>query len=112
MIGGVLVSVVGYYTPFMIGGMFIFTIGMGLLSTLKVDTSIGLWVGYQIIPGLGVGICLQVLYCLNLADLATSHLSASCGFSPRHSYSYHTRYILSATRWDAVHLSGPICFGK
>jgi MFS transporter, DHA2 family, glioxin efflux transporter len=57
--GGVLVTVLGYFTPFMIGGMAVFTVGTGLLSTLAVDTSFGKWFGYQILAGAGLGICLQ-----------------------------------------------------
>jgi MFS family permease len=60
MAGGILVTVLGYFTPFMIGGMAIFTIGVGLLSTLAVDTSFGKWFGYQIVAGAGLGVCLQV----------------------------------------------------
>lgn len=57
---GILVTVLGYFTPFMIGGMSIFTIGLGLLSTLAVDTPFGKWFGYQILAGAGLGGCLQV----------------------------------------------------
>jgi MFS family permease len=60
MAGGILVTVLGYFTPFMIGGMAIFTIGVGLLSTLAVDTSFGKWFGYQVVAGAGLGVCLQV----------------------------------------------------
>jgi hypothetical protein len=59
--GGILVTVLGYFTPFMIGGMAIFTVGAGLLSTLSPDTSFGRWFGYQVLAGAGLGICLQVL---------------------------------------------------
>ena len=58
--GGVLVTVLGYFTPFMIGGMALFTIGCGLLSTLAVDTPFGNWFGYQVLAGAGLGVCLQV----------------------------------------------------
>jgi hypothetical protein len=60
IVGGVLVSIVGYYTPFMICGMALFTIGCGLLSTLSVDSSFGVWFGYQIVTGFGMGMCVQV----------------------------------------------------
>jgi len=58
--GGVLVTVLGYYTPFMIAGTCIFTIGCGLLSTFTPDSSFGTWFGYQVLAGAGIGICLQV----------------------------------------------------
>jgi Fungal trichothecene efflux pump (TRI12) len=59
--GGIMVTVVGYYTPSMIAGMAIFCIGCGLLSTLSPDTSLGKWFGYQVLAGAGIGSCLQVL---------------------------------------------------
>ena len=34
-------------------------IGAGLISTFKVDTSTGIWIGYQIILGFGIGLGLQ-----------------------------------------------------
>ncbi len=36
------------------------TIGAGLLTTLQVDTGEGKWIGYQIIYGFGLGLCMQV----------------------------------------------------
>jgi hypothetical protein len=60
MTGGILVTLLGYFTPFMIGGMSVFTVGIGLLSTLHVDTSFGMWFGYQVLAGAGLGVCLQV----------------------------------------------------
>lgn len=60
IVGGILVTVLGYFTPFMIAGMALFTIGSGLLSTLAPETSFGKWFGYQVLSGVGLGICLQV----------------------------------------------------
>ena len=58
--GGALVTILGYYTPFMIGGTCVFTIGCGLLSTFTPDIPFGKWFGYQVLAGAGLGICLQV----------------------------------------------------
>jgi Fungal trichothecene efflux pump (TRI12) len=60
VIGGGLVTVIGYYTPFMIVGQALFAIGAGLLSTLSVNSSTGEWFGYQVIAGVGIGMSLQV----------------------------------------------------
>ena len=30
------------------------------MSTLKVDSSIGTWIGYQILAGAGAGACVQI----------------------------------------------------
>jgi hypothetical protein len=61
VIGGGLVTVIGYFTPFMIVGQALFTIGCGLLSTLSVTSSTGEWFGYQVLAGVGLGMSLQVL---------------------------------------------------
>ncbi|KAL8824277.1 MAG: hypothetical protein Q9191_005162 [Dirinaria sp. TL-2023a] len=59
IITGILVSRIGYYTPFMIVGVCITAIGAGLLNALEVNTSEGKWIGYQIMYGFGMGLCFQ-----------------------------------------------------
>lgn len=59
IIGGVLAAYVGYYTPFLLASSVLTSIGAGLLSTLKVDSTIGYWFGYQVILSAGVGIGAQ-----------------------------------------------------
>lgn len=49
----------GYYTPFMLIGSVFMAVGVGLLSTLKVNSGHSAWIGYQIIYGLGVGFGMQ-----------------------------------------------------
>jgi hypothetical protein len=60
ILSGVLVHRVGYYTPFMIAGVCISSVGAGLLTTLQIDTSTPRLVGYQILYGCGLGLSLQV----------------------------------------------------
>lgn len=60
LISGFLVSWIGYYTPFLIFGVSLVSIGSGLLTTLEIHTSTGKWVGYQIIYGFGLGCAAQV----------------------------------------------------
>jgi MFS family permease len=71
IIGGFLISIVGYVPPFMIIGNAIMAVGAGLLTTLDVDTPIGKWLGFQVIAGIGCGLNLQV-YLLK-SDLTNSH---------------------------------------
>ncbi|RFU29507.1 hypothetical protein B7463_g6846, partial [Scytalidium lignicola] len=52
---GLLVSRIGYYTPFMIFGICLTAIGAGLLTTLEVGTTEGKWIGFQILYGFGLG---------------------------------------------------------
>lgn len=56
---GQLVSRIGYYTPFMIFGVCITAIAAGLYTTLQVDTKEGMWIGFQILYGFGLGSCTQ-----------------------------------------------------
>ena len=41
-------------------GSAIFTVGAGLLYTLKVNSSAGIWIGYQILTGIGAGASVQI----------------------------------------------------
>lgn len=59
IIGGVFVSVTGYYTPMMLALPPIASIGAGLMTTWTVDVSTGKWIGYQILFGLGIGLGMQ-----------------------------------------------------
>lgn len=56
---GGLTQKIGYYTPFMILGSCLMAIGTGLLTTWNMNTSSGMWIGYQILIGLGVGCIMQ-----------------------------------------------------
>ncbi|OQE39277.1 hypothetical protein PENCOP_c007G02408 [Penicillium coprophilum] len=58
--GGITNSKIGYYTPLAIIGSCIMSVGAGLLSTFQVDTGEGKWIGYQIVYGIGLGLCFQI----------------------------------------------------
>ena len=53
------ITLLGYFTPFIIFSSILMAIGAGLLSTFRVDTGSGQWIGYQIIAGCGVGLGIQ-----------------------------------------------------
>nr|GAT55040.1 major facilitator superfamily transporter [Mycena chlorophos] len=60
LVAGGVVTVVGYYTPFMILSSVLMGVGSGLLSTFtSTGTNHSHWIGYQIIYGLGVGFGMQ-----------------------------------------------------
>lgn len=59
IIGGVFVSVTGYYTPMIYALPPIASVGAGLMTTWTVDVSTGKWIGYQILVGLGIGLGMQ-----------------------------------------------------
>ncbi|KAI0836436.1 putative efflux pump antibiotic resistance protein [Hypoxylon sp. FL0890] len=52
---GVIISKVGYYTPFFFLSSILMPIGAGLLTTLTPATGHTKWIGYQVIFGLGLG---------------------------------------------------------
>ncbi|TVY28470.1 Efflux pump [Lachnellula hyalina] len=59
LIGGGLVTAVGYYTPFLILSSVVTAVGAGMLSTLKTNSRIGEWLGYQILLSAGAGLGAQ-----------------------------------------------------
>ena len=59
MLAGGLVTVLGYYTPFMLISSVLMAIGAGLLCTLEVSSGSPKWIGYQFIFGAGVGFGMQ-----------------------------------------------------
>lgn len=58
-LSGQLVGWLGYYTPFTMASSCFITIGAGLISTFTTYTGSGMWIGYQILLGFGVGLGLQ-----------------------------------------------------
>ena len=59
VVGG-LITALGPYNPPMWAGVIIFTVGSGMIYTLKVSSSAGTWIGYQILAGVGAGACVQI----------------------------------------------------
>ena len=56
---GIIVTNVGYYTPFMIAMSVIMSIGAGLLTTFTPTTPHQQWISYQFIFGFGLGLGMQ-----------------------------------------------------
>lgn len=50
---------IGYYVPVMLFGPIPASIGAGMLTTLSPDSPKGLWIGFQILYGLGLGCAFQ-----------------------------------------------------
>lgn len=55
------VTRLGYYLPSAVTGTILSAIGSGLMSLFKPHTSMGKWIGYQIIAGVGRGCALQMV---------------------------------------------------
>lgn len=56
---GILVTKIGYYAPFMIVSSVLMSIGAGLITTWKVNTGHSMWIGYQVVFGIGLGLGMQ-----------------------------------------------------
>ena len=59
MSSGIVITRVGYYTPFMLAGVCFMSVGAGLLTTLQPDTPSSHWIGYQFLYGWGLGLTFQ-----------------------------------------------------
>ncbi|KAJ7809511.1 iron permease [Mycena olivaceomarginata] len=53
---GVLITIMGKYRPINWIGWAISIVGFGLVSTFREDSSVGKWVGYQLVGGIGLGL--------------------------------------------------------
>jgi Major Facilitator Superfamily len=60
ILSGGLTNRLGYYTQFIWLSAIIMPIGAGLLSTLKVDSGHAMWIGYQVLLGMGIGLGMQM----------------------------------------------------
>lgn len=60
MISGIGTTVGGYYTPFLYLSTVIMAIGCGMISTWEVDSNSAMYLGWQAMAGLGIGLGLQV----------------------------------------------------
>ncbi|KAK1759646.1 putative transporter [Echria macrotheca] len=77
---GGLVTVVGYYNPFILPCMVLFCVGSAMLSTLTLTSPIREWFGYQVIAGLGIGVGFQtgVLVVQNVIPLEWIPVATAC----------------------------------
>jgi MFS family permease len=62
-VGGLIVNIVGYYTPLMFVGSAFLTVGSGLCTMFTVNSGNPQWIGYQVIIGIGAGLGFQ--QCMN-----------------------------------------------
>ncbi|KAH7326980.1 MFS multidrug transporter-like protein [Rhexocercosporidium sp. MPI-PUGE-AT-0058] len=74
-ISSILITRLGYYLPWAMGGSAITTIGSGLMGTFELHTSQVEWVMYQILTGVGRGLVLQIPIIATQSILAPSEIS-------------------------------------
>ncbi|TVY89931.1 MFS gliotoxin efflux transporter [Lachnellula willkommii] len=67
LVFGFIISKTGHFTPYIIIGSVLSTVGAGLLSTLSLSSTTGDWIGYQILAGFGMGLSVRTPITANQA---------------------------------------------
>ncbi|KAK5626610.1 hypothetical protein RRF57_002325 [Xylaria bambusicola] len=75
--GGIFISATGQSTVLMIVGNAFGILGCGLCYTFDVHTSIGKWIGYEIIAGFGLGASLQIPVIVGQVSVESADLSSA-----------------------------------
>jgi MFS family permease len=70
MVGGLVLSKFGRYKPLIIISFALMIVGFGLFSILDENSSIGAWVGFQVVESVGAGICIATFLPALLAPLS------------------------------------------
>lgn len=60
IVSGGLISAIGYYNPVALPCMVLFSVGAGMITTFALDSPIRVWLGYQVLCGLGIGVGFQL----------------------------------------------------
>ncbi|KAI9640536.1 hypothetical protein NHQ30_010834 [Ciborinia camelliae] len=80
ILGGLAVTRMGYYLPWAVFGSGLTAIGSGLISRFTQQTNTGIWIGYQIIGGVGRGLALQMPFVAVQNNLPASEIAVSMAF--------------------------------
>jgi hypothetical protein len=76
VIGG-FITVTGIHNPFLIAGPILAAIGSGLLMLLNEHSGAGRWIGFQILLGIGNGMCLTIPLMLSQVVVKTKDVSTA-----------------------------------
>ncbi|KKZ61010.1 hypothetical protein EMCG_04346 [[Emmonsia] crescens] len=60
IVGGIAITVLGYFTPFFYISTVFATVGAALLTTFTTETGSPKWIGYQVLYGFGLGLGFQL----------------------------------------------------
>ncbi|THV52917.1 hypothetical protein BGAL_0064g00070 [Botrytis galanthina] len=60
IVTGITIGATKLFNPFLILGGILTTISTGLMMTLEADSSRSVWIGYQALAGIGLGLCFNV----------------------------------------------------
>ena len=72
---GIACSLTGIYMPFLTIGGAVLTLGSGMMATLDEQSSRGMQVGYLLLAGVGVGLCIQTVLMAAQASVPEEHLA-------------------------------------
>ncbi|KAG9250060.1 major facilitator superfamily domain-containing protein [Emericellopsis atlantica] len=78
IVTGACISSRGHYVPFMWLGTSVFIAGCVLLRELDVDSSMGEWIGFQILSGAGIGLAEQVPFIAVQVVLPDNDMPTAC----------------------------------
>ncbi|KAJ4422224.1 hypothetical protein N0V82_003084 [Gnomoniopsis sp. IMI 355080] len=80
ILSGGLISAIGYYNPVALPCMVLFAVGAGMITTFGLDSPIRVWLGYQVLCGLGIGVGFQlgVLVVQNVLPAADIPVATAC----------------------------------
>ncbi|KAB2572090.1 MFS gliotoxin efflux transporter gliA [Lasiodiplodia theobromae] len=59
VVSGAAITATGYFTPFIVLGAAMTTVGSGLMYTFSESSPSSEWIGYQVLAGIGIGLCFQ-----------------------------------------------------
>ena len=79
IIGGLLLTKLGRYKPILTVAFAFIVVGFGLFSILNQDSSVGAWIGFQIIESAGAGLAIPVLLPALLAPLTDKDTALATG---------------------------------
>lgn len=113
---GGLITMTGHFVPFLIGGGVLTTIGAGLIFTLGLTSPPSMWIGYQILAGIGIGLSIQVPIIAAQAvvepiDISSITAMILCKFpsSPPSTPRHHSPNLAQADKNIKTHLSDIRC---
>ncbi|KAH9993180.1 major facilitator superfamily domain-containing protein [Russula vinacea] len=99
VVAGIVVKKTGNYSTLIYTGWILITIGAGLLTTLRADSSLAMSVGFQIVIGSGVGtICVATLFPI-LASLPVTQTAPAMAL---YVFSRNFGYIWGVTAGGAI----------
>ncbi|TCD60225.1 hypothetical protein EIP91_010533 [Steccherinum ochraceum] len=80
VVAGVSIAVLKKYRPANIAGWILITVGFGIMSLLKADSTTGQWVGYQLVVSAGLGLLYSSTVFPILASLPVESTGSALAF--------------------------------